>query len=131
MSEFDVKRIRTKIGLTQKELAEKIGITQRAVQKWEAGGVVPESKKKMLLSLLPTEDEPNSYHTNGSHSSQAVGTGATAVNSDGVKECLEIIRQQQEAMNSQIAAMNKQAETIRAQAETISRLVERLGALGT
>ena len=33
MSEFDVKRIRTKIGLTQKELAEKIGITQRAVQK--------------------------------------------------------------------------------------------------
>ena len=35
MSEFDVKRIRTKIGLTQKELAEKIGITQRAVQKWD------------------------------------------------------------------------------------------------
>ena len=75
MSEFDVKRIRTKIGITQKELAEKIGITQRAVQKWEAGGVVPESKKKMLLSLLPTEDELNSYHTNGSHSSQAVGAG--------------------------------------------------------
>ena len=43
MSEFDVKRIRTKIGLTQKELAEKMGITQRAVQKWEAGGVVAQT----------------------------------------------------------------------------------------
>ena len=74
---------------------------------------------------------PDDVITNGSHSSQAVGAGATAVNGDGVKECLEIIRQQQETMNSQIAAMNKQAETIRAQAEIIARLVERLGALGT
>ena len=120
MSEFDVKGIRTKIGLTQKELAEKIGITQRAVQKWEAGGVVPESKKKMLLSLLPTKDELNSYHTNGSHSSQAVGAGATAVNGEGVKECLEIIRQQQEMMKSQ-------AETIKNQSDAITRLIERLG----
>lgn len=112
MSEFDVKRIRTKIGLTQKELAEKIGITQRAVQKWEAGGVVPESKKKMLLSLLPTEDELNSYHTNGSHSSQAVGAGATAVNGDGVKECLEIIRQQQESISKLVETVNSLTKII-------------------
>lgn len=112
MSEFDVKGIRTKIGLTQKELAEKIGITQRAVQKWEAGGVVPESKKKMLLSLLPTEDELNSYHTNGSHSSQAVGAGATAVNGEGVKECLEIIRQQQESISKLVDTVNSLTKII-------------------
>ena len=112
MSEFDVKGIRTKIGLTQKELAEKIGITQRAVQKWEAGGVVPESKKKMLLSLLPTEDELNSYHINGSHSSQAVGAGATAVNGDGVKECLEIIRQQQESISKLVDTVNSLTKII-------------------
>ena len=112
MSEFDVKGIRTKIGLTQKELAEKIGITQRAVQKWEAGGVVPESKKKMLLSLLPTKDELNSYHTNGSHSSQAVGAGATAVNGEGVKECLEIIRQQQESISKLVDTVNSLTKII-------------------
>ena len=112
MSEFDVKGIRTKIGLTQKELAEKIGITQRAVQKWEAGGVVHESKKKMLLSLLPTEDELNSYHTNGSHSSQAVGAGATAVNGEGVKECLEIIRQQQESISKLVETVNSLTKII-------------------
>ena len=50
MSEFDVKRIRTKIGLTQKELAEKMGITQRAVQKWEAGGVYLLLRLRMLSS---------------------------------------------------------------------------------
>lgn len=112
MSEFDVKGIRTKIGLTQKELAEKIGITQRAVQKWEAGGVVPESKKKMLLSLLPTEDELNSYHTNGSHSSQAVGDGATATNSEGVKECLEIIKQQQDSITNLVETVNRLTKII-------------------
>ena len=112
MSEFDVKWIRTKIGLTQKELAEKIGITQRAVQKWEAGGVVPESKKKMLLSLLPTEDELNSHNTNGSHSSQAVGAGATAVNGEGVKECLEIIRQQQESISKLVDTVNSLTKII-------------------
>ena len=74
--------------------------------------------------------EVKHFITNGSHSCLAVGDGATAVNNDGVKECLEIIHQQQETMNSQIAAMNKQEETIRAQAETIARLVEKLGALG-
>ena len=56
---------------------------------------------------------------NGSHSSQAVGTGATAVNGEGVKECLEIIRQQQEMMKSQ-------AETIKNQSDAITRLIERL-----
>lgn len=56
---------------------------------------------------------------NGDHSSQAVGDGATATNSEGVKECLEIIKQQQEMMKSQ-------AETIKNQSDAITRLIERL-----
>lgn len=62
---------------------------------------------------------PDDIIANGSHSSQAVGTGATAVNGEGVKECLEIIRQQQEMMKSQ-------AETIKNQSDAITRLIERL-----
>lgn len=43
--------------------------------------------------------------TNGSHSSQAVGDGATATNSEGVKECLEIIRKQQESIDKLVDAI--------------------------
>lgn len=119
MSEFDIKGLRKEIGLTQKELAEKMGITARSVQMWEAGGTIPESKKKLLESLLHDKDEIISSLTNGSHSSQAVGTGATATNSEGVRECLEVIRQQQ-------AMMKSQAETIKNQSDAITRLIERL-----
>jgi hypothetical protein len=42
---------------------------------------------------------------NGDHSSQAVGDGATATNSDGVKECLEIIRKQQESIDKLVDAI--------------------------
>ncbi len=50
--------------------------------------------------------------TNGSHSSQAVGTGATAVNGEGVKECLEIIRQQQESISKLVDTVNSLTKII-------------------
>jgi len=43
--------------------------------------------------------------SNGSHSSQAVGDGATANNSEGVKECLEIIKKQQESIDKLVDAI--------------------------
>ncbi len=53
------------------------------------------------------ESVPNNSDdtTNGSHSSQAVGDGATATNSEGVKECLEIIRKQQESIDKLVDAI--------------------------
>ena len=49
---------------------------------------------------------------NGDHSSQAVGTGATAVNGEGVKECLEIIRQQQESTSRLVDTVNSLTKII-------------------
>lgn len=49
---------------------------------------------------------------NGSHSSQAVGTGATAVNGEGVKECLEIVRQQQESIAKLVETVNRLTKII-------------------
>lgn len=65
--------------------------------------------------LAPTTDDSSLTGSvvNGPHSSQAVGNGARAVNGEGVKECLEIIKQQQ--------------DTIRRQAEAITKLLDKLG----
>lgn len=63
--------------------------------------------------LVSSSEPPASSVVNGSHGSQAVGNGARAVNGEGVKECLEIIKQQQ--------------DTIRRQAEAITKLLDKLG----
>lgn len=49
---------------------------------------------------------------NGDHSSQAVGDGAMATNNEGVKECLEIIRQQQDSITNLVETVNRLTKII-------------------
>ena len=44
--------LRTKQGLTQDELAEKIHVTRQAVSRWETGETVPNTETLKLLSKL-------------------------------------------------------------------------------
>jgi transcriptional regulator with XRE-family HTH domain len=49
---------RRKAGLSQEELAEKVGVTRQTVSKWETGQAVPELMKGKILADLfdPTYD---------------------------------------------------------------------------
>lgn len=51
----DVKKIRTTLGLSQKQLAEALGMSLRSVAAWEAGATVTPSVAKMLQQLLSGE----------------------------------------------------------------------------
>lgn len=55
---------------------------------------------------------PSSSIVNGPHGSQAVGDGARAVNNDGVRECLEIVRQQQESISKLVETVNRLTKII-------------------
>ncbi len=48
----DIKKLRKKINLTQTELADECGVTLRTVQNWEKGETIPESKRKLLESIV-------------------------------------------------------------------------------
>lgn len=46
-----IEKLRRKLQLTQEELAEKLGVSTRTIQNWEAGKVIPKTKHTILLSL--------------------------------------------------------------------------------
>jgi putative transcriptional regulator len=52
MNKEDVKALRKKLGLTQAQLAEKMGVTLQAVQHWEQGRRAVTGSAKMLMQCL-------------------------------------------------------------------------------
>lgn len=75
MSDLDIKEIRRKLNLSQTKLAEMLGVHRNTVQIWEAGGIIPNTKRTILCNLLnqskenekiqdPQRDEPLSPENN-------------------------------------------------------------------
>ena len=70
---FDVKKtgekiaiLRKKKGMTQEELAKKMGVSSQAVSKWENGNAIPEVALLVLLKKIPENNKyflerPNTY----------------------------------------------------------------------
>lgn len=59
MNDLDIKQIRAKIGLTQAELAKKLGIDIKTVQNWESGATIPKSKYGILGVLSKETTAPS------------------------------------------------------------------------
>lgn len=52
MTDLDIKNLRTKLGITQKQLAEMVGVSVNTIQNWESGGTIPKSKHPILGSII-------------------------------------------------------------------------------
>lgn len=57
MKEIQIKEFREKLGLTQEEFAQKIGVSPRTVQNWENGGDIPATTRKKLEAMLEKETQ--------------------------------------------------------------------------
>lgn len=55
MENFNFKESRKSVGLTQSELAEKLGVSRQTIVNYEKGEVIPESKKLLLKSIFNKE----------------------------------------------------------------------------
>ena len=113
-------------GVTQQSIANTMGVSKAYVNRLFTGKAKfgKETAEKwsnqfgLQKSWLLTGEGPmltsssDTSIVNGDHSSQAVGDGATATNSEGVKECLEIIKQQQESISKLVDTVNSLTKII-------------------
>jgi len=63
----DVKKIRKKLHVSQKELSEQLGISNRTLQNWEQSRRAPTGPARVLLNLL--ELQPNLLYQASGHTS--------------------------------------------------------------
>jgi hypothetical protein len=59
MNDLNISELRKKLGISQKKLAETLGVHVRTVQNWEAGGEIPQSKHTILRTILTQSDAAN------------------------------------------------------------------------
>ncbi|PAW69024.1 MAG: transcriptional regulator [Verrucomicrobiia bacterium Tous-C4TDCM] len=57
LSTVDVKGLREKLGLTQKEFSGMIGVSIKTLQNWEQGRREPEGPAKALLRVVEKEPQ--------------------------------------------------------------------------
>lgn len=49
---MNIREQRKRLGLTQEDLAKRLGVSIRTVQNWERGGVIPATSQRALERLL-------------------------------------------------------------------------------
>ena len=69
-----IKSQRTELNLTQKDLAEKIGCTDKAISRWETGKGMPDSSFLVPLADILGVTVSNDYGMNGKYYEIGVGT---------------------------------------------------------
>ena len=56
MKALEIKNKRKELGLTQADLAKKLGVSLKTVSNYENGEVIPESKVELLRTILSKEE---------------------------------------------------------------------------
>ena len=55
MNQNIVKKVCKELGITQKELAERLGVSKPSVDRWAGSNEIPESSKRLIELLLENE----------------------------------------------------------------------------
>ena len=103
MSANNIKILRVENGLSQKDLAKKVHLSQAAISQWEKGRTRPDVETANILADLfevtvdyllgRTKERTISYHASNIHSSFIQGNGTMMINDSKLsKEEAEILR---------------------------------------
>lgn len=79
MSDLGVRDIRLKIGISQKDLAKKLGVHWRTVQNWEKNGGISQSDYSKICALLQNEATIKTQQYYGGEGSEQFGESQSIV----------------------------------------------------
>lgn len=91
-----IYKLRRENGLSQEQLAEKIGVSRQAISKWESGTSTPELEKLLALSEcfqvtldeLIQEDPADGYTCEGQQPAEASNASKDTETKAGIGLCL-------------------------------------------
>lgn len=97
MNEIDIKKIRQELGLTQVELAKKLGVDTKTVQNWEYGSNIPKSKHGLLRSLTLQARNYAGGEQSNIHGDNINGNNVT-VNKSDAEKMMDLLKMKEEAL---------------------------------
>lgn len=125
MSEIkDIKKFRELHGLTQRELAERCGVTLRTVQNWEMGKTVPESAMR-LMQLIDGEGETISSSSTDNGISVAAGNGSSVNVSSEAARLIVLLEKQQEQTDEHLQIIKRRDEQINRLITVIEKITDK------
>lgn len=71
MNDLDIKEMREKLGITQEELAKRLGVHARTIQNWESGTKIPESKHAILRNMMDVQLNSSQQYFGGEAADQS------------------------------------------------------------
>lgn len=120
----DIKKFREAHGMTQKELAERCGVTLRTVQNWEMGKKVPESAIR-LMQLIESEGETISSSSTDNGISVAAGNGSSVNVGSEAARLITLLEKQQEQTDEHLQIIKRRDEQIERLIVVIEKITDK------
>ncbi|OXB01717.1 hypothetical protein B0A75_04560 [Flavobacterium oncorhynchi] len=93
MNDLNIKELRAQKGLSQSELAKRIGVSRQTIVNYEKGEVIPESKRDILYNILLNNDTDTDNELVGYYTKSLSGySKKIAEKEEEIKARLETIR---------------------------------------
>jgi len=129
MNNLEIKKIREKLDLTQKELAEKLNLHYRTLQKWESGEtkikgpsvfMLEQLLKKHTKGVLTNNGEIKNSNINSDGGRVKVG----ATDNDQIKELTQIVKTAQDQQTKLMEQLSESQKHLSESQKQVSNLIE-------
>lgn len=109
----DIEKLRSLLNMTQERFAEKLGVSARTVQNWEAGGNVPKTKFSTLQEMAAQFPNEKFVFIEAKNSPGAgENNDVRGINSQDLKRILDSINEQRKDFLAEMARKDAQIDRL-------------------
>lgn len=98
MSDFDIKKIREQLGVSQEKLAEMLGVHSRTVQNWESGTTIPKAKHAILRDIVIKQQRYAGGAEQSNVSGDNINGNNVTVNKTDTEQLFELLRMKEDSL---------------------------------